>query len=134
MQGRRDGFLTGLAVAIGLMALSNFWKPVAQHLSPESGVGFVFLGTRLHGTANLVVGPLFGALLAAYAYGVWRMRRWVVPIACGYAAYVIVNLALFMARDPQAPSPLMMLPYAVVAIGVSSGGAGYLLRNRERLG
>lgn len=134
MQGRRDGMLTGLAVAMGLMAVSNFWKPVAQHLSPQSNVGFVFLGTRLHGFANLVVGPVFGALLASYAYGVWTMRQWVLPIACGYAAYVIVNLALFMTLDPQAPSPLLMLPYAVVAIGISSGGAYYLLRNRERLG
>ena len=134
MQGRRDGILTALAAAMGLMAISNFWKPVAQHLSPESNVGFVFLGTRLHGAANLVVGPLFGALLAAYAYGVWTMRQWVVPIACVYAAYVLVNLALFMLTDPQAPSPLLMLPYAVVAIGVSSGGAYHLLRNRQRLG
>jgi hypothetical protein len=133
MQGRRDGMLTGLAVAMGLMAVSNFWKPVAQHLSPQSSVGFVFLGTRLHGAANLLVGPLFGALLATYAYGVWTMRRWVVPIACGYAAYVVVNLALFLMLDSQAPSPLLMLPYIVVAIGVSSGGAYYLLRNRKLL-
>jgi len=133
MQGRRDGILTGLAVAIGLMALSNFWKPVAQHFSPDSGVGFVFFGTRLHGGANALVGPLFGAVLAAYAYGVWTMRQWVVPIACIYAVYVIGNLALFLMIDPQAPSPLLMLPYAVVAIGVSSGGAYYLLQHRDRL-
>jgi hypothetical protein len=39
------------------------------------------MGHRLRGTANGVVGPAFGLLLGAYAYGVWTMKRWVVPLA-----------------------------------------------------
>jgi hypothetical protein len=96
--------------------------------------GFVFFGHRLRGAANAIMGPLFGLLLAAYAYGAWTMKRWVVPLAAAYAAYVIVNLALFTANPPPGgtPPPLFMLVYAVVAIGVSSGGALYLYRNRHR--
>ena len=131
----RDWLLTTLAVLMGFMAVSNFWKPVAQRIDPGSPAGFVFLGTRLQGVANAVVGPLFGLLLAAYAYGVWTMRRWVVPLACAYAAYVIANLVLFLLNAPQAEKPplLGMLAYAAVAIGVSSGGAYYLARYRDRL-
>ncbi len=131
----RDWLLTTLAVLIGLMAVSNLWKPVAQRFDPGGPAGFVFLGTRLHGVANAIVGPLFGVLLAAYAYGVWTMRRWVVPLACAYAAYVIANLALFMLQAPPAEMPplLGMLAYAAVAIGVSSGGAYYLVQHRDRL-
>lgn len=132
----RDRVLTGLALAMGLMAVSNFSKPLTQAMAPDSTAGFVLFGARLHGLANAVVGPLFGAMLAAYAYGVWTMRRWVAPIAVGYAVYVVVNLVLFMANPPpgDAPPLLGMLAYAAVAIGVSGGGAIYLLRNRERLG
>src|SRR5262249_35084896 len=126
------------AILIGVMAVSNFMKPVGQHFNPEGTAGFVFLGTRLHGTANLVMGPLFGALLAAYASGVWTMRRWVVPIACFYAVYVIVNVTLLTLHPPPDQGarrgflPFMLL-YAAVAIGVSGGGAWYLVRNRARL-
>jgi hypothetical protein len=131
----RDRLLTILAVLMGVLAVSNFWKPVAQRFDPEGSAGFVFFGMRLHGGANAVVGPLFGLLLAAYAYGVWTMRRWVVPVACVYAAYVVANLVLFMLYAPPADRPPMigMLGYAAVAIGVSSGGAYYLVRTRDRL-
>ena len=132
---RRDHVLTTLAVLMGMMAISNFAKPIGQAMDPGGHAGFVFFGHRLRGTANAIVGPVFGLLLAAYARGVWMMRRWVVPLAAAYAMYVIVNLALFTANPPpgdQTP-PLFMLGYALVAIGVSSGGALYLHRNRERL-
>ena len=135
MQGEsgRDWLLTTLAVLMGLMAVSNFWKPIAQQLRPESPAGFVLFGTRLHGAANMIVGPLFGAVLATYAYGVWTMRRWVIPIAGIYAAYVIANLVLFVMIEPATPSMAFMLAYAVIAIGVSSGGAWLLLQRRDRL-
>jgi hypothetical protein len=124
-----------LAVLMGLMAVSNFWKPMAQMFAPESSAGFVFLGHRLQGVANAIMGPLFGVLLAAYAYGAWTGRRWVVPLAIAYAAYVPVNLVLFSRDPPPGPEPpfIFLLLYAIVAIGVSSGGALHLYRNRDRL-
>ncbi len=133
--GKRDGWSTALAVAMGLLAISNFWKPFAQHLAPESPAGFVLFGCRLHGLANAVVGPLFGALLATYSYGVWTMRRWVVPIAIAYACYVPVNLVLFALRENGGEGGLaFLLGYTAVAIGVSAGGALHLSRIRDRLG
>ena len=135
MERKADPVLTALAIAMGLMAVSNFWKPMAQHFAPDSSAGFVFFGHRLHGVANALVGPAFGALLAAYAYGVWTRQGWVVPLAIAYAVYVPVNLVLFTLNAPPGsdlPFVFMSL-YAIVAIGISGGGALYLYRNRERL-
>ena len=131
----RNPVLIVLAVVMGVMAASNFWKPIAQRMAPESNAGFVFFGTRLHGAANAVIGPLFGVLLAAYAYGAGTRRRWVVPLAVAYALYVIANLILFTVVTPadRMPPRLGMLAYAAVAIAVSSGGALYLWSRRETL-
>jgi hypothetical protein len=131
----RDPLLTVLAVLMGLLAVSNFMKPLAQTMQPESDAGFVFLGHRLHGLANAVMGPLFGLLLATYAYGAWTRRRWVVPLSIGYAGYVVLNLVLFSLAAPPAPAPSLgfMAGYIAVAVGVSAGGAVYLYRNRHRL-
>ena len=131
----RDPLLTVLAVLMGLLAVSNFMKPLAQTMQPESDAGFVFLGHRLHGLANAVMGPLFGLLLATYAYGAWTRRRWVVPLSIGYAGYVVLNLVLFSLAAPpaQVPSLGFMAAYIAVAVGVSAGGAVYLYRNRHRL-
>jgi len=131
----RDPALIVLAAVMAVLAASNFWKPIAQRMAPESNAGFVFFGTRLHGAANAVMGPLFGVILAAYAYGAWTRRRWVVPIAVAYALYVIANLILFTLMTPadQMPPRLGMLAYAAVAIGVSSWGALHLWSRRETL-
>jgi len=144
-EAKRERILTTLAALMALMAVSNFMKAVGQAMASESTagfvffgtrlhVGFVFFGTRLHGTANMIVAPLFGLLLAAYSYGVWTMRSWVVPVAVAYAAYVILNLVLFLFTPAAAEIPLgFMLVYAAVAIGVSSGGAYYLHSRRDQL-
>jgi hypothetical protein len=131
----RDRMLTVLAVLMGLLAVSNLTKPVSQLLAPQTNAGFVFFGYRMHGLANAVLGPLFGVVLAAYSYGVWTMRRWVVPLAAAYAGYVIVNLVCFAMHPPAGDDTpaLGLLAYALVAIGVSSGGAIYLHRRREAL-
>lgn len=132
-QSRRGALLTTLAAAFALLALSNLLKPL--HLEGEQ-TGFVFLGTRLSGTANAIVGPLFGLLLLLYAAAIWRMKRYVLPIAYGYAAYVILNLVLFISRNPApatAGERLFDVMYMAVAIGVSSGAALLLTRRRADL-
>ena len=128
----RGGVLTVCAVLFALLAVSNFLKPF--HLDPNAG--FVFLGVKTHGIANAILGPAFGALLAAYAFGIWQMRRWALPIAYAYAAYVILNLSLYSIRNagsPGQPPPLFMLGYIVVAVGVSAGTALLLHRRRHEL-
>jgi hypothetical protein len=132
-EARRGALLTTFAVLFAILALSNFTKPF--HLDPKAG--FVFLGVKTHGVANAILGPAFGILLVVYAVGIWRMRRWVLPIAYAYAVYVIVNLLLYSIRNSGAvglPSPVSMLGYIVIAIGVSSGSAMVLHRRRRELG
>jgi hypothetical protein len=128
----RGPVLTTFAVLFAILALSNFLKPF--HLDPNAG--FVFFGMKTHGIANAILGPAFGALLVAYAIGIWRMRRWVLPIAYAYAVYVILNLLLYTIRNAgssRQPSPVFMLVYIAVAIGVSAGGAVLLYRRRREL-
>ena len=56
-------------------------------------------------------------------------------VADVYAAYVVLNLISFMVNPPPGEPPplLFMLLYAAVAIGVTTGGALHLHRNRDRL-
>ena len=126
----RGPVLTTFAALFAILALSNFLKPF--HLDPNAG--FVFFGVKTHGIANAILGPAFGALLVAYALGIWRMRRWVLPIAYAYAAYVILNLLLYSMRNAGSagqPSPVFMFGYIAVAVGVSAGSA-VLLHRRSR--
>jgi len=117
------------AVLFGLLAVSNFLKPLRMH-----GAHLVFFGTPLAGAANAVIAPLFGLYLAVYALGLWQLRPWALPMGLAYAVYVPVNLVLFgllNAQPPGAGYKLFVLVYAVVAIGISWGTV-YLLRQRLR--
>jgi hypothetical protein len=73
--------LTIFALLFLLMAISNFGKP----FSHQGGVGFVFLGTRLSGVSNMVIAPIFGIILAVYAYGILAMRKYALPLGIFYA-------------------------------------------------
>lgn len=128
----RGPVLTTFAVLFAILAVSNLSKPF--HLS--SNVGFVFFGGKTHGIANAVLGTAFGLMLIVYAIGIWRMRRWVLPIAYAYAAYVILNLLLYTIRNAGSadqPSAISMLGYMAIAIGVSTGSAILLHRRRSEL-
>jgi hypothetical protein len=64
------------------------------------------------------------------------VRRWVLPIAYAYAAYVILNLSLFSIRNagsPGHPPSAFMVGYIVVAVGVSTGAAALLYHRRHEL-
>jgi len=129
----RDRTLTVFAVVFGLLAVSNFLKPLQLG---GSRTGFVFLGQRLSGTPNAIIGPLFGLYLLLYAVGIWRMRRYALPMAWAYAAYVVVNLLLFNVRTPRPPGTgylLFGLVYMVVAVAVSSGAAWALSKRKDAL-
>jgi hypothetical protein len=56
----------------------------------------VLFGHRLSGTANALVGPLFGLVLLIYARGLWGQKVFALPLAYAYAAYVVINLTLFI--------------------------------------
>jgi hypothetical protein len=125
----RGRVLSVFAVLFAILAVSNFLKPFQL----TSDTGFVLFGHRLSGAANAVAGSLFGAFLLIYAWAIWRMKRYALPMACAYAIYVFVNLFLFNVRNPPPPRlayQVFGIVYAAVAIGVS-GGAAYLLRKRK---
>jgi len=128
----RGPMLTTFAVLFAILALSNLLKPL--HLDPNAG--FVFFGTKTHGLKNAILGPTFGILLVMYAIGIWRMRRWVMPIAYAYAVYVILNIFLYTVRNSGSigkPSVFFMILYTAIAIGVSAGSAVLLHRRRHEL-
>jgi hypothetical protein len=129
----RGATLTVFALLFALMAISNFGKP----FSHDPNVGFVFLGARLAGLPNMIIALIFGIILALYAYAILAMRKFALPLGFFYAAYVIVNLALFVTRNPPSAmanhSWAFLVPYPFIAIGVSSGAAALLYRRRTAL-
>ncbi len=129
-EANRGPDLKVFAVLFALLAVSNLAKPL--QLGGEQ-IGFIFFGQRLTGTANAIVGPLFGIYLLVYAFGIWRMKRFALPMGHAYATYVVLNLIIFTAKNPRPPGvgPVIFgIVYMVVAIGVS-GGAAYLLTKRK---
>jgi hypothetical protein len=126
----RGAMLTIFAACLGLMAVSNFLKP----LKLSSSAGFVFFGIKLSGIANDIVGPIFGVILAVLAYGIFTLRRFALPLAWFYAGYVILNTLLFTLRyGIRNVPPLLWLLFVLVAVGVSSGTAIVLTQRRAEL-
>jgi len=130
----RGATLTIFALLLALMAISNFGKP----FSHQAGVGFVFFGTRLSGVLNAIIAPIFGIILAMYVYGIIAMRKFALPIGIFYAAYVIINMPLFILKYHgtavmQEHSWAYLIPYPFVAVGVSSGAAVLLYRRKGDL-
>jgi hypothetical protein len=125
----RGPILTVFAILFTLLAVSNFSKPLSR-----GRAGFVFLGTKTAGLANAILGPAFGLFLLVYAIGIWRQKRWAVPMAWAYAAYVLINLTLFTIKTPQNWQALgFALIYMAIALGVSWGSAILLTQRRPQL-
>jgi len=129
MADRQCGtLLTIFAILFGLLALSNFLKPFLH------GGTFVFLGTKMTGVANLVFSWLFGILLAAYAYGIWTMRKFALPIAYFFFPWVVLNTILFaMKNPPSGQKPLVGFVTLAVGLGVPLVTLIILHRRRAEL-
>jgi hypothetical protein len=125
---QRGAALTIFAILFGLLAISDFMKP----FSHDPGVGFVFMGVRLKGTGNAVMGPLFGLCLAIYAYGIWAMRRFALPVAYIFTAWVVVNTVLFSMKNRNEPHPSLAFSIAATAIGIGVPLATALLLSRRQ--
>ena len=131
---RRGPALTTFAILLGMVAVSNLLKPLQLG---GARTGFVFFGHRTSGTFNAILGPLFGIYLLVYALGIWRLRRFALPMSYAYAAYVIVNLIAFTVHGEGQPGVgyvVFSVIYALVAIGVSGGAALVLSRRKAALG
>jgi hypothetical protein len=123
----RGAALTVFALLFALLAISDFAKPL-QH---SEGVGFVFAGTRLTGAGNAIMGPLFGALLLIYAYGIWTMRRWALPASYVYAGWVIGNMIMYTLKNRGAPQPSPVVAIASTAIGIAVPLAAAIVLSRR---
>ena len=137
---KRGAFLTVMAVLFAVLALSNSTKAL-QHLQDPKVLGIVIFGVRFESvSSNLILGPLMGVVLAAYSYGLWKLRPWVAALSIVYAFYVPVNLVLFWYRQtgPDIPPLGFILFYLAVSLTGSIGTALYLAYHRdilrERLG
>jgi hypothetical protein len=123
----RGATLTIFAILFGLLALSNFLKPVLH------GGNFVFLGTKMTGVPNAILAILFGILLAAYAYGIWTMRKFALPIAYIYFPWVVLNTILFsMKNRPADPRPSPVVMAITIAIGIGVPLATLIILHRRR--
>ncbi|MGD0670844.1 MAG: hypothetical protein ABSB13_02130 [Candidatus Binatus sp.] len=125
----RGATLTIFALLFAVLAISNFLKPF--HLDPNEG--FVFLGTKLTGTGNAIMGPLFGFLLLVYAYGIWAMRKFALPIAYIFLLWVLLNMTLFAVKNQSAQPFAANLVAAIVGIGVPLASVSVLYRRRADL-
>jgi len=133
---KRGPCLTVIAILYGVLALSNVTKAL-QNARDPSHLGIVILGFRFETfAANVVLGPLLGAFMAAYAYGVWTLRRWAVPLSIVYAFYVPLNSTLFwyMRTGPETSRFFSVLVYSAVGLAGSVGTAIYIAYNRDKFG
>ncbi|TFH23581.1 MAG: hypothetical protein E4H03_05865 [Myxococcales bacterium] len=123
--------LRTFALLFGLMALSNVLKPFVY----TDSTGFVLLGQRLTGMANVCASITFAAFLILYAASIWMEKRRALILGAAYALYVLANLTLWNFRKPEGAdtSLLFAIPYLIIAIGVSSGSAAMLYAVKERL-
>jgi hypothetical protein len=130
---KRGPFLTVMAILLGILAISDATKALQRMHGPVGGL--VILGHKITSIGhNAIAGPLFGLFLATYAYGVWRMKRWVLPIATFYAFYVPVNLVLFWSlHTVPHPTVRFIVIYLAFALTGSVGTALYLNRHHDRL-
>ena len=123
--------LRWFALPFAFLAVSNLIKPLEWQ--PE--LGLVFLGRRLSGMPNLMMGPLLGAYMAAYAWGIWNARRYALPMGILYAGWVPLNIYLFTIRSPEelGTNSLFGVAYTIVAVAVSLGTAVVLMRSAGEL-
>lgn len=130
----RGTFLTVMAVLFVVLAISDFTKALQYANNPAVG-GLVVVGHKFEGVAiNRVLGPLFGMVLLIYAYGIWKMRAWVLLLSLVYAFYVPYNLVLFWFTHTTGPRSIgFIVFYLAIALTGSVGTALYLAYHRERL-
>ena len=89
-----------MTVLFVLLALSDFTK--ALQFAARSRPSAASSSSVTSSTAsrhNLILGPLFGIVFLTYAYGLWNLRAWTLPLAIVYAFYVPYNLVLFWYRQ-----------------------------------
>ncbi len=130
----RPPFLTLMTVLFTVLAISNLTKVWQVANNPTGGI--VVFGIRFRETLpTAIFGAALAAVLLAYAFGVWKMRRWVLRIAIPWAFWVPLNLVLFWYHqvDPPRFGLVGFLGYLFLALGGSIGTALYLTSHQDLL-
>jgi hypothetical protein len=128
MKKSRGVLLTIFALLYVLLAISNFSKP----FSHDPGIGFVCLGVRQTGTPNVILSTLFGIGLLIFAYGVWTMRRYALPVSYIFLAWVCVNTILFRIKNPTQPQPSIAFTIFATALGIGVPLATAIILSRRQ--
>src|SRR5215471_13042598 len=124
-----------MTVLFVLLAVSNFTKPL-QHINDPAHGGIVVFGYKFASIGfNVLFGTIFGVILLAYAWGIFRLQRWVLPLAIAYAFYQPANMVLFWFAHGGDPNRSLqfIITYVSVALTGSVGTALYLAYHREIL-
>jgi hypothetical protein len=131
-QPRRGLLLTVLAILFALAAIQDILKPL--HLEGPT-TGLVFLGTRLSGSANLVMSVVLAIFLASYAVGIWRMNKYALTLGFIYAVYVLFNIVIFPIRYAGKDNgpPAFLFGFAIGAIALPWASAILLWLRRDEL-
>ncbi len=130
----RPQFLTTMAVLFTALAISNLTKVWQVANNPTGGI--VVFGIRFRETLpTALLGGGLALVLLAYAFGVWKMRRWVLRIAIPWAFWVPLNLVLFWDYQVEPPrfGLVGFLGYLFLALGGSIGTALYLTYHQDLL-
>jgi hypothetical protein len=131
---QRGIFLTVMAILFVVLAISDFTKAL-QHANEPAVGGLVILGHKFtRAFATLTLGPLVGLFLLAYAYGVWNLKQWVIPLSVFYAFYVPTNMVMFWSlHQLNPPTVRFIVFYLFVSLTGSVGTALYLAFHRDQL-
>jgi hypothetical protein len=125
-EARPGPVLATFAVLFALLALSviSFTLLAVWDISTNPDQPLL---TKMAGVAQVfLLGMAFGIFWLIYAVGIWRQKRWAVPLGWAYAAFVL----LFGIKIPHSGSGLLC---AAIALGVSLSPAILLTRRRARL-
>jgi hypothetical protein len=72
----------------------------------------VWGGFEVHGTAAHYTAPLHWLLFAVGAWGFWRARPWIVPVAAAYTFYVALSHLVWSEASPHGNGWLVGLAQA----------------------
>ena len=126
---RRRTTLRAFAILIALRAATDVLKPLG------AGSGFVFFGKLLTGMACYVLAPIVGAVMLVYAYGVWQLRRFALPMGIAYGALVLINLVVFPVLQglPNGFNIAGYLAFGAIGLAVSWGTVWLLAQRKQAL-
>ncbi len=115
------------AILIALRALTDVLKPLG------AGSGFVFFGKFLTGTACHVLAPIVGVLMLVYAYGLWQLRRFALPMGIAYGVLVLINLVVFPMLQglPNGFNTPAYIAFGAIGLGVSWAAVWLLAQRRQ---